>query len=162
VTDILDEIWPILQERKLSLVTAESCTGGMISSIITDRSGSSLIFDRGFVTYSNKAKTELLDVSREILETCGAVSRECAEAMVLGALKNSDANIGISVTGIAGPGGGSEDKPVGLVYIGYALKGQPAKVAQHNFPGDRQAVRSQAVEAALTHVYELLTTNGLN
>lgn len=128
----------------------------MISSKITGRSGSSLIFDRGFVTYSNKSKTELLDVSREILETCGAVSRECAAAMVFGALKNSDAQIGVSVTGIAGPDGGSADKPIGLVYIGYALRGEAAKVAEHNFPGDRGAVRSQAVEMALTHIYELL------
>ncbi|MDB5491747.1 MAG: Protein Implicated in repair function with RecA and MutS [Micavibrio sp.] len=118
------------------------------------------MFERGFVTYSNNSKTELLDVSREILETCGAVSQECAIAMVQGALKNSKADLGVSVTGIAGPDGGSEDKPVGLVYIGYALRGEPAKVAKHNFAGDRGAVRFQTVEAALTHIHELLTMNG--
>lgn len=161
MTDIIDEIWPILQEQKLSLVTAESCTGGLISSRITARSGASSMFERGFVTYSNKSKTELLDVSREILETHGAVSRECAEAMVQGALKNSEAQIGISVTGIAGPDGGSEDKPVGLVYIGYGFRDKPALVARHNFEGDRSAVRAQTVEASLSHVYELLKTNGM-
>lgn len=119
------------------------------------------MFERGFVTYSNKSKTELLDVSREILETHGAVSRECAEAMVQGALKNSEAQIGISVTGIAGPDGGSEDKPVGLVYIGYGFRDKPALVARHNFEGDRSAVRAQTVEASLSHVYELLKTNGM-
>lgn len=118
------------------------------------------MFERGFVTYSNDSKAELLDVSREILETDGAVSQKCAEAMVQGALKHSKAQIGVSVTGIAGPDGGSEDKPVGLVYIGYALRGAPVKVATHNFTGDRGAIRVQTVEAALTHILELLKTNG--
>ena len=161
MTDILDEIWPLLQEHKLSVVTAESCTGGMISTRITARSGASSMFERGFVTYSNDSKAELLDVSREILETAGAVSRECAEAMVQGALKHSKAQIGVSVTGIAGPDGGNEDKPIGLVYIGYAMRGGPVKVAKHNFSGDRGAVRNQTVEAALIHILELIKTNGL-
>lgn len=156
MTDILDEIWPLLQQKKFSLVTAESCTGGMIGARITARSGASSYFERGFITYSNDSKVELLDVSREILETAGAVSPECAVAMVQGALKNSRADIGVSVTGIAGPDGGSEYKPVGLVYIGWGRRGEEIHATQHHFKGDRGAVRNQSVEAVLQHILTLL------
>jgi nicotinamide-nucleotide amidase len=160
MTDILDRLGPLLLHRQLSLVTAESCTGGMIAARVTARSGASGMFERGFVTYSNESKEELLGVSREILENYGAVSRECAEAMVTGALNNSRADISLSVTGIAGPDGGSEAKPVGLVYIGWGLRNGSVGVARHDFRGDRGAIRFQSVEAALQHALDLV--EGLN
>ncbi len=142
-----------LKKRGLKMATAESCTGGMIAKTITDLPGSSAIFERGFITYSNRSKTELLAVPPELLDKHGAVSAEVARAMATGALEHSDADIAVSCTGIAGPDGGTKDKPVGLVYIGLAgkmIKG--AKSFEHSFKGDRDAVRTQTVEAALQHV----------
>lgn len=109
--------------RKLKLATAESCTGGLVSAALTAIAGSSDVFDRGFVTYSNTAKREMLGVPSELLVRYGAVSRECALAMAEGALANSLATIACSITGIAGPGGGSPEKPVGLVYLACAARG---------------------------------------
>ncbi len=144
----------LLFEKGLLLVTAESCTGGLIASAITDRAGSSTIFDRGFVTYSNESKREQLGVSAEILSTHGAVSRECAEAMAMGALKNSNADIAVSVTGIAGPSGGSDQKPVGLVYIGVATLAHHSFVKEYNFAGSRQDIRKQAAMESLNLLIE--------
>lgn len=138
------------------LATAESCTGGMIAAFMTELAGSSSVFERGFVTYSNDSKEELLDVSREILENYGAVSAQTAAAMVDGTLGRSHANIAVSVTGIAGPSGGSPEKPVGLVYIGWGEQGKPALTAEHHFSGDRAAIRRQSAEAALSHLIEYL------
>ena len=142
----------------LMLATAESCTGGMIAAAMTDIAGSSEVFERGFVTYSNKAKEEMLGVPEETLFKHGAVSPHTAMAMVRGAIANSHAEIAVSVTGIAGPGGGSEDKPVGLVYIGCGMKGGIVESFEHRFQGDRDEIRLQTVAAALTHVAELVET----
>ncbi len=132
------------------LVTAESCTGGLIAASLTDIAGSSDVVDRGFVTYSNEAKHDMLGVPMEMIEKYGAVSEEVALAMATGALAHSRAAIALSVTGIAGPGGGSEEKPVGLVWFGLALKGQEPIAVRHLFEDKgRAAIRMAAVNAAL-------------
>ncbi len=118
------DILASLRGAKLKLVTAESCTGGLIAAALTEVPGSSDVFERGFVTYSNEAKTELLGVPADLIDNHGAVSREVAEAMALGALANSYADIAIAVTGVAGPGGGTSEKPVGLVHLAAARGGQ--------------------------------------
>jgi nicotinamide-nucleotide amidase len=133
----------------LKLATAESCTGGMIAAALTEIAGSSDVFERGFVVYSNEAKTELLGVPAELVTRHGAVSAEVAAAMAEGALAHSHADAAVSVTGIAGPGGGTAAKPVGLVYIGCALRGDKPEVERHVFPGDRAAIRAASVERGL-------------
>ncbi len=132
----------------IMLATAESCTGGMIAAALTDLAGASDVVERGFVTYSNAAKTELLGVGPEGIVAKGAVSAEVAESMARGAIARSHAQIAVSVTGIAGPGGGSETKPVGLVWFGVAF-GEEAMTYSVIFPGDRAAIRLQATERAL-------------
>ena len=124
-------------EREISLVTAESCTGGLLSSLLTQEAGSSRWFDRGFVTYSNNSKIDSLGVQRETLENFGAVSQEVANEMSKGALKNSEANLGISITGIAGPEGGSLAKPVGTVYFSIANKKKVILEYKSDFKGSR-------------------------
>jgi len=131
------------------LVTAESCTGGWIAKCVTDIAGSSDWFDCGMAAYSYEAKQALLGVRPQTLETHGAVSRETVIEMVSGALVNSGASIAVAVTGIAGPGGGSEDKPVGTVWIGWKRRGGYARAEVFHFDGDRDAVRRQTVERAL-------------
>ena len=131
------------------LVTAESCTGGWIAKAVTDIAGSSDWFDCGMAAYSYEAKQALLGVRPETLETHGAVSRETVIEMVSGALVNSGASLAVAVTGIAGPGGGSEDKPVGTVWIGWKRRGGYARAEVFHFSGDREAVRRQTVAAAL-------------
>ncbi len=133
----------------LMIATAESCTGGLIAACLTDIANSSDVFERGFVTYSNAAKTESLGVPADLVEMHGAVSAEVACAMADGTLVHSRADIAVSVTGIAGPGGGSTEKPVGLVYIGCARRGSAATAERHLFSGDRTRVRYQAALAAL-------------
>jgi nicotinamide-nucleotide amidase len=140
----------------LRIATAESCTGGMIAAALTDIAGSSDVFERGFVTYSNDAKQELIEVPRAIIERHGAVSAETAAAMATGTLAHSHADIALSVTGVAGPGGGSKEKPVGLVWFGVARRGQPARTVQERFVGDRAAVRRAAVDRALSLLSEAL------
>lgn len=152
----MQALFDLLKERKLVLVTAESCTGGMIAKTITDMPGSSAIFERGFVTYTNQSKTEMLAVPEDILAEHGAVSTPVAQLMAAGALARSYADIAISCTGVAGPSGGTESKPVGLVYIGIAMRDSAAQAFEHHFKGDRDAVRQQTVEAALKHVMESL------
>ncbi len=134
----------------LMLATAESCTGGLIAASLTAIAGSSDVVDRGFVTYSNAAKTEMLGVPAELIARVGAVSEEVALAMAEGALTRSRADIAVSVTGVAGPGGGSADKPVGLVWFGLARRGAPTHARHEVFPGDRAAVRLATVRVALT------------
>lgn len=146
-----------LRSQKLVLVTAESCTGGMISAAFTDLSGSSDIFDRGFVTYSNEAKMWMLGVSSATLVKYGAVSEQTAKEMCEGALGNSLADVAIAVTGIAGPTGGTAEKPVGLVYIGLAGKNKNTQIFRHIFEGDRQAVRQLTVEQALEHLMSFIS-----
>ena len=130
--------------------TAESCTGGLIAGAITDIAGSSAVLDRGFVTYSNEAKMEMLGVARQTLDTDGAVSRQTALEMAAGALAKSNAGIALAVTGIAGPGGGSAQKPVGLVWFGVAVKGRPVVAESRIFEDRGRAfIRAETVRTAL-------------
>ena len=137
------------RQRRLSLVTAESCTGGWAAQVITHTAGSSGWFERGFVTYSNEAKIEMLGVRQETLQRLGAVSPETAAEMAAGALKNSKALFSLSITGIAGPTGGSPGKPVGTVCFAWCRTGESPKTETVVFTGDREAVRRQAVIHAL-------------
>jgi nicotinamide-nucleotide amidase len=125
--------------RKLKIAVAESCTGGLIAAALTEIAGSSDVFERGFVTYSNEAKQDLLDVPAELIAAHGAVSAEVAEAMALGALAHSRAQLALSVTGIAGPGGGSAEKPVGLVHFGIAQSERPTRLQRKHFSGGHSA-----------------------
>jgi nicotinamide-nucleotide amidase len=131
-----------------TIVTAESCTGGLIAAALTHIPGSSDVIERGFVTYSNAAKSELLGVPPEMIERHGAVSEPVARAMAEGALKNARATLAVSVTGIAGPGGGTAEKPLGLVWFAFATK-TGCTTHQKHFEGDRSAIRAQSVLFAL-------------
>ncbi len=141
-----------LRGRGVMLATAESCTGGLIAAALTEIAGSSDVVDRGFVTYSNAAKTELLGVPAALIATEGAVSEAVARAMADGALARSAAAVTIAVTGVAGPGGGSEAKPVGTVCFGCALRGDETVTERQVFPGDRRAIRA----ATVLRAFELL------
>lgn len=138
------------------LATAESCTGGWIAKLITDRAGSSAWFDRGFVTYSNVAKQEMLRVPEATLHDHGAVSAATVAAMVAGALHNSAAQVALAVSGIAGPDGGTAEKPVGTVWFAWGINQAEPVTRQLRFSGDREAVRRQAVVHALRGLIELL------
>lgn len=144
-----------LQERGWMLATAESCTGGMIAAACTDLSGSSNWFERGFVTYSNAAKTELLGVDEQLVAQHGAVSEVVARAMAFGAVRNSRAQVGVAVTGVAGPTGGSADKPVGTVWFGFQVDGRLTSEVRR-FDGDRAAVRAATVRHALERLLQLV------
>lgn len=144
-----------LERLGLKLVTAESCTGGWIAKCLTDIPGSSAWFERGFVTYSNEAKIEMLDVRPETLAQCGAVSEETVCEMAQGALAHSRAQVAVAVSGIAGPTGGSPDKPVGLVWLAWQVKGKASLTRCSQFAGDRESVRYQAVKAALEGVLDV-------
>jgi nicotinamide-nucleotide amidase len=146
---LAQKVISVYTAQKLKLVTAESCTGGLIAGALTDISGSSAVVERGFVTYSNDAKMEVLGVDSLALEQFGAVSSEVAAQMARGALEFSHADVAVSVTGIAGPDGGSAEKPVGLVYFGLATRGGTVMHYKCNFAGDRENVRIQAVSEAL-------------
>ena len=137
------------------LATAESCTGGMISAACTDLAGSSNWFERGFVTYSNEAKTELLGVDAALITAHGAVSDEVVRAMVQGAITHSRAQVAVAVTGVAGPTGGSRAKPVGTVWFGFMVDGRLSSEMQR-FDGDRAAVRAATVQHALQRLVQLL------
>ena len=152
----LSEIAEILRSRSLMLATAESCTGGGIAEFCTSVSGSSEWFDCAIVTYSNAANQKLLGVDTETLATYGAVSHEVATEMVTGLLANTNAEVGISVTGIAGPGGGSDFKPVGTVYIAWVMKTKPVLVKKFQFSGDREGVRQSSIKAAVTGLVNYL------
>lgn len=149
---LVEELTLLLRDKNMRLVTAESCTGGLIAAAMTDRSGSSSVFERGYVTYANEAKIEELDVNPATIENHGAVSEQTAAEMAKGALKNSRADIAVSVTGIAGPNGGTKEKPVGLVYIGIAQHNKEPQVWKHTFDGDRTSIRQQTLEQALNHL----------
>jgi nicotinamide-nucleotide amidase len=144
------------RQARLRIVTAESCTGGLVAACLTQIAGSSDVVERGFVTYSNEAKTELLGVSAATLQEHGAVSSHAAKAMAAGALAHAPADVAVAVTGIAGPGGGTPAKPVGLVYIAAQRRDHPAKIERHLFPGDRDAVRMASVAAALDLLHRQL------
>ncbi|WP_448204776.1 CinA family protein [Azospirillum sp. sgz302134] len=132
-----------------TLATAESCTGGLIAGALTDIPGSSKVVERGFVTYSNVAKSEMLGVPPSLILAHGAVSAEVAVAMAVGALAKSKADVSVAVTGVAGPGGGTPEKPVGRVYIATAVRRGAAKHKEFTFSGDREAIRMATVQAAL-------------
>lgn len=157
IAQLAQQLGEALKSRQYRLATAESCTGGMVSAAITEIAGSSDWFDRGFVTYSNSAKMDMLGVAQKTLETYGAVSEQTAEEMALGALKNSKAQLACSITGIAGPSGGSPEKPVGTVCFAWAGANFPLIKQTHHFTGDRQAVRQQSVITALQALLSLAT-----
>jgi nicotinamide-nucleotide amidase len=152
ILDRAQRIVTLFRERKLWLTTAESCTGGLIAGAITEISGSSEMFGRGFVTYANDAKIDMIGVAKNLLDVHGAVSEPVARTMAEGALMHSGADIAIAVTGIAGPGGGSAEKPVGLVHFGCARRGKPVIHAREVFAGDRTAIRLATVAKALDMV----------
>jgi nicotinamide-nucleotide amidase len=153
--DLARDLGRRLQAAKAVLVTAESCTGGWAAQVVTSVAGSSAWFDRGFITYSNAAKQELLGVHAETLRQHGAVSEQTAREMALGALARSQGTVALSVTGVAGPGGGTRDKPVGTVCFAWAL-GQQVHSETRVFSGDRESVRKQSVVRALEGVLSAL------
>ncbi len=155
---LVEELTLLLLDANMRLVTAESCTGGMIAAAMTDRGGSSAVFERGFVTYSNDSKIEELGVSKDTLENHGAVSEKTAAEMASGALLHSRADISVAVTGIAGPSGGSMEKPVGLVYIAIGRKNHPPYVTKNNFDGDRMSIRQATMEKALEMLIDTIGT----
>ncbi len=152
---LIQKLFSLLEKHQFKIATAESCTGGMIATALTDIAGSSAYFERGFVTYSNEAKIEMLDVQPLTIERFGAVSEQTARLMARGAYAHSRADIAVSVTGIAGPDGGTSEKPVGLVYIGLSTEGH-AVVHKHVFDGDRAEIRAQTKEHAIQHAIDYL------
>ncbi len=146
----------MLLQQELKLVTVESCTGGLLAGIFTSLSGSSHWFDRGFITYSNKAKSEQVGVNSDTLNRYGAVSAQAAIEMADGGLRNSEAHFAISITGVAGPSGGSVEKPVGTVCIAWARQGAATVVQQYLFDGDRASIRRQSIQQAITQAIGLL------
>ena len=156
---LLDEAASLLdacRTRRVLLATAESCTGGLIAAALTAIPGSSDVVERGFVTYSNAAKAELLDVPAALIAEYGAVSEPVARAMAEGAITHSHADIAVSVTGVAGPGGGTAAKPVGLVWLGLARRGCPTAAEHQIFPGDRTAIREATVARAFALIRAVL------
>jgi nicotinamide-nucleotide amidase len=154
---LAQEVAAALQRQSLMVVAAESCTGGWIAKTLTDLPGSSAWFDAGVVTYSYGAKEALLGVNPRTLERTGAVSEETVLEMVSGALARFGAGMAVAVTGIAGPSGGTPEKPVGTVWIGWKRRGGYARAKLFHFAGDREAVRRQTVAAALAGIRETLT-----
>ncbi|MGY3039287.1 nicotinamide-nucleotide amidase [Rhodanobacter sp. TND4EL1] len=155
--ELASEVASEVQRCRLMLVTAESCSGGWIAKTLTDLPGSSAWFDAGVVTYSYEAKEALLGVNPRTLEQAGAVSEETALEMVSGALARFGAGVAVAVTGIAGPSGGTPDKPVGTVWISWKRRGGYGHAKLFQFPGDREAVRRQTVAAALIGLRKALT-----
>lgn len=158
IDHLATEVGEALLDRNCKLVTVESCTGGWISQAVTSVSGSSNWFDRGFVTYSNEAKQELVGVLADTLEVHGAVSEKVATEMAFGGLKHSCADIAVSVTGIAGPDGGTPNKPVGTVWIAWANESGEATAKCYQFGGDRNAIRRETVLNALSGIHEFIAS----
>lgn len=157
---LLNKIFLYFTSKNLSIATAESCTGGLIANTLTDLSGSSAYFDRGIVSYSNRAKIELLGISERMLVRYGAVSEQVARAMADGIRKISKVDIGMSTTGIAGPSGGSSDKPVGLVFIGISTEKRTV-VKKFNFTGNRSENKISTCEAALSLLFNVVKDIGV-
>ncbi len=155
MTLLEEEVAQVLSSQKLTIAVAESCTGGLIAFRLTNISGSSAFFERGAVTYSNQAKTEMLGVAKEVIEKHGAVSEQTAKAMAEGIRKQSRTDLGLSVTGIAGPTGGTPGKPVGTVFIALASD-KGTECQKHLFQGDRAAIRRETSETALRWIRDLL------
>ena len=149
------QLHQLLIKNKLMVSTAESCTGGWVAKVLTDIAGSSTTFERGFVTYSNDSKRDMLGVNSQTLESHGAVSEQTVIEMAQGALKNSRASLSMAVSGIAGPSGGSKEKPVGTVWFAWSKAGQPTKAQAHQFAGDRKSVRHQSVKQGLLGLIQL-------
>lgn len=152
------ELASILKKNNWQLVTAESCTGGLVASYLTEIPGSSIWFERGFVTYSNLAKEEQLSVPKHLIENYGAVSEPVAQAMATGALQHSAGQIAVAVTGIAGPDGGSVEKPVGTVCYGWVALGMMPKTLEMRYPGNRQEIRLAACQDALSGIFSYLNS----
>lgn len=150
-----EELVEILTKKQYKMTTAESCTGGLVAATIVNVSGASEVFQAGFVTYANEAKEKELGVKSETLQTYGAVSEKTAKEMAIGCAAHAKAQVGISTTGIAGPGGGTAEKPVGLVYIGCAVRSN-VYVEKNVFSGDRQQVRRQAADRAIGFALECI------
>ena len=164
IEDTLKLLSKLCLVNKAKIATAESCTGGLVAMLITDQAGSSQWFDRGFVTYTNLAKQQMLGVAESLLVTHGAVSEPVAQAMAEGALKHSQAHYALAITGIAGPGGGSETKPVGMVCFAWAYYREQGNLIEvHSssqyFSGDRQSVREQSALFSLTELLNRLKIN---
>lgn len=157
---LAEQLGYLLSKNSMQITTAESCTGGGIAQAITEVPGSSHWFGRGFVTYSNLAKQQMLDVSEQTLSEFGAVSDETIKEMLVGALQHSSADCAIAVSGIAGPSGGTPDKPVGTVYFGWIQKPDNIQISQQLFSGNRHDVRTQAVVYALTIANQFLSKLG--
>jgi len=149
IIELARQLGKVLKEQGMKIATAESCTGGGIAQAITEIPGSSAWFDRGFVTYSNAAKLQMLQVKQSTLDEFGAVSEQVAIEMVEGALMNSNADLAVSVTGIAGPDGGSKQKPVGTVYIAWKKRGEKTQFRKWGFAGNRVSVRKKTIQKAL-------------
>jgi nicotinamide-nucleotide amidase len=147
--DLARSVLDACRARGWHVATAESCTGGLVAAALTAIAGSSDVVERGFVTYSNEAKSELLGVPPEVIAAHGAVSAETAAAMAAGALARAPVNLAVSIAGVAGPGGGSSEKPVGLVHCALARRGKSPRTERRVFPGDRAAVRGAALRLAL-------------
>jgi nicotinamide-nucleotide amidase len=156
ITGLARKVGRACRRRKVQVVTAESCTGGGLAAAITRISGSTKYFDRGFVTYANDAKRQMLGVSQRTLKRYGAVSEEVAREMALGALEHSPGDVSVSVTGIAGPTGAAPGKPVGLVWFAWAVRGGPVQARRFHFQGGRVEVRMQSVAVALQGLIDLL------
>lgn len=144
-----EKLLEICEGKSLKIATVESCTGGLLAGLLTAVPGSSAVVERGYVTYSNEAKAEEVGVDPALIEAHGAVSQQVAEAMAKGALDHAPVDLTASITGVAGPGGGTAAKPVGLVYIGAALRGDDVEVRENRFDGDRDAIREESVRVAL-------------
>jgi nicotinamide-nucleotide amidase len=154
ITSHAETVLDLCRGKGLRVATVESCTGGLVCAALTAIAGSSDVVERGFITYTNQSKSELVSVAAALIEAHGAVSEEVARAMAEGGVANSDAEIAVAITGVAGPGGGSEAKPVGLVHLACARAGRPTMHQRHVFPGDRTGVREAAVLVALRMVAE--------
>jgi nicotinamide-nucleotide amidase len=156
IDDIIATLAKTLLAKGWRLSTAESCTGGLVSASITALAGSSEWFERGYITYSNQAKSEDIDVSQNLIEEYGAVSDQVARAMALGAKQNSGSDIALSITGIAGPTGGSSEKPVGTVCFAWVLANDQMISETKHFEGNRQQIRQQACDFSLRKLLDLL------
>ena len=154
--DQIEQLANQLIANNSTVAVAESCTGGLLAQQFTALSGSSKWFECGFVTYSNDSKIRMLGVEANVLNKHGAVSSEVAEQMALGALANSNANLSASITGVAGPRGGTSEKPVGTVYIGTSMKDDSVQTELHHFHGDRQSIREQSAQTAIKLLLERL------
>ncbi|MEA1988200.1 MAG: CinA family protein [Pseudomonadota bacterium] len=154
---LVSQVGKALVDNDFMVVTAESCTGGMIAEALTSIGGSTAWFDRSYITYSYESKREMLGVKEITIQKKGAVSQECVEEMALGALQQSHATVSVACSGIAGPSGGTPDKPVGTVWLAWAVQGQEEVISQQfHFDGDRQAVREKTTETALMGIMKLI------